>query len=611
MASRLLILAYLAAIAGAVPPGGGRPQSLSPAALAAPSDGAQLYIAEFGAGQVAVFDIAAQAVRQTIPVPDPPTGLALSADGSRLYVTGGVAAGRVHVVDVRTGRVAASIAAGHSPSAPVLSRDGKTLYVCNRFSSGVSVIDLAAQAEAARIPVTREPVAAALSPDGAHLFVANLLPAGSSNSGDVAAEISVIDTRARRVTARIRLPDGSSGVRGLCVSPDGRYVYATHLLARYQLPASQIERGWIQTNAVAIIDAATLKFVNSVLLDDLNLGAANPWGVVCTADGRHLIVAHAGTHELSLIDRRAFHEKLDRAGRGKVSDVSASASDVLNDMTFLAGIRTRVNLHGNGPRALVAVGHSVYAAGYFSGTLDAVDLRPDHPPEARTVPLGQAGPMTRERRGEMLFHDGQYCLQKWLSCSSCHPSEARPDGLNWDLMLDGVGNAKNTKSLMLAHQTPPTTWTGTRPHAEASVRAGYRYIEFVERPEDDAAAIDAWLKSLQPLPSPHLEAGRLGAAALRGKRVFERTGCAACHTGPHFTDRKQHQLGTGTGREQDTAFDTPALIEVWRTAPYLHDGRAATLKDLFAAPGLPAPHGLAATLTAGEIEDLIAFVLSL
>jgi cytochrome c peroxidase len=211
----------------------------------------------------------------------------------------------------------------------------------------------------------------------------------------------------------------------------------------------------------------------------------------------------------------------------------------------------------------------------------------------------------------MFFHDAQYCYQKWLSCSSCHPGGARPDGLNWDLMLDGVGNAKNTKSLLLAHQTPPTTATGARPNAEASVRAGYTNIQFAGRPEEDIVPVDAYLKSLRPLPSPYLENGQLSAAAVRGKRIFERNGCPGCHSGPLYTDLRLHRVGTGRGREKDTAFDTPTLIEVWRTAPYLHDGRAATLQDVFTAPGRLPPHGLASRLKPAEIQDLVAFISSL
>ena len=58
------------------------------------------------------------------------------------------------------------------------------------------------------------------------------------------------------------------GVNGVCVSPDGRYAYVTHILGRYQLPTTQLERGWMNTNALSVIDVATQKLVNTVLIDD-------------------------------------------------------------------------------------------------------------------------------------------------------------------------------------------------------------------------------------------------------------------------------------------------------------------------------------------------------
>jgi DNA-binding beta-propeller fold protein YncE len=600
----------LAAICFAAAAFAGEP--LSPLAIVPSPDARSLYVAEFTARQVAVFDVASRRVSRTIALPDRPSGLTLSADGARLYVTGGIGTGHVHIIDAGAGRVTRSIAVGHSPTAPVLAADGKTLYVCDRFGAAVDVVDLASATVTKRIPVVREPGAAVLSGDGARLFVANMLAAGPSTADHVAAEIHVIDTKANRTAAKIRLPDGGVSLRGLCFSPDGRYLYATHVLSRQRLPASQIERGWIQTNALTVIDARELRPVNTVLLDDINLGAANPWGVACTGDGKHLAIAHAGTHEISVIDRPALHGRLEGAAAGaRVTDVSVSSAAVPDDMAFLTGIRTRVPLAGNGPRGVAIVGSTVYAAEYFSGSLGVLDLDLGRPLEARSVPLGPAAEINLERRGEMLFHDAQYCYQKWLSCSSCHPGDARPDGLNWDLMLDGVGNAKNTKSLMLAWKTPPTTWTGARPDYHASVRAGFRTIEFASRPEADIQAIEAWLRSLEPMPSPVLESGALSAAAARGKRVFERAGCAGCHSGPLYTDLRQHDSGTGRGREKGVRFDTPTLIEVWSTAPYLHDGRAATLKSLFTSPDLPAPHGLGSRFKAKEIDDLIAFVSSL
>ena len=583
----------------------------SPAALSADAEGKTLYIADYTAREIAIYDTAGGNLRARIALPGHPRGLALSADGLRLYAAAAEPEGKVYVVDPARGVVLSSIAAGHTPEGLALSSDGKTLYVCNRFNNDLSVLDLQVMTEAGRIPVSRQPVAVRLSADGNHLFVANQLPAGPANAEEVAAVVSVIDTRERRVTTEIRLPDGATGVRDLALSPDGKYLYVTHVLARYQVPASQIERGWIQTNAVSVIDAGTMKFINAVLLDDISLGAANPWGVACTPDGKYLVVAHAGTHELSVIDRAAMHAKIEDAARGeRVSDVSMSRTDVANDLTFLTGIRTRVPLAGNGPRSVVVTGQTVYAGEYFSGTLSILDLRAGVPSKAVSVKLGNDVPMTAQRRGEMLFHDAQYCYQKWLSCSSCHPHEARPDGLNWDLMLDGVGNGKNTKSLLLSHQTPPTTITGTRPNAEASVRAGFEYIQFARRPEEDAAAVDAYLKSLQPAPSPYLVQGKHSAAAERGRTIFQSAGCASCHSGRLYTSMRKYNAATGRGREQGIAFDTPTLIEVWRTAPYLNDGRAVTIQDMLTSPD-SGIHYLTPRLSAEEIRDLAEFVLSL
>ena len=123
--------------------------------------------------------------------------------------------------------------------------------------------------------------------------------------------------------------------------------------------------------------------------------------------------------------------------------------------------------------------------------------------------------------------------------------------------------------------------------------------------------MDEYLKSLRPAPSPYLESGKPSAAAERGKRVFEKTGCGSCHSGPYYTDMRKHNAGTGRGQEEGTAFDVPTLVEVWRTAPYLHDGRAPTLKHLFTAPGSGGIHRLTPRLNASDIDDLVAFVSSL
>jgi len=587
-------------------------QYISPLALAADSDGRNLYVAQYTASSVAVFDVAGEKVTAVYSLPDSPTGLALSPDAKSLYVTGGSPKGRVYMVDLKTGKIRRTIRVGHTPVAPVLSGDGKTLYVCNRFNNEVVVIDLSGRnpKKVATIPVSRDPVAAAITPDGKSLLVANLLPAGAADKGYAAASVSIIDTAIRKVAANIILPDGSMNLRGICVSPDGRYAYATHILARYQLPTTQLERGWMNTNALTIIDTNTNKRVNTVLLDDIDLGAANPWAVACTADGKYICVTHAGTHEVSVIDRNALHDKLDKVAAGqKVSEVSLTADDVPNDLAFVAQMRRRIKLTGNGPRSIAVIGTKVYAGEYFTDTIGVLDIESQAVSNARSLALGQPQPVTTLRKGEKFFNDASLCFQSWQSCSSCHP-DVRADALNWDLLNDGMGNPRNTKSLLLAHKTPPAMITGAREKAEVAVRSGIKFIQFAVRPDEDAAAIDEYLKSLKPVPSPHRSGKKLSRAAKRGQALFKKAGCASCHSGPLHTDMKKYDVGTARGREAGLEFDTPTLIEIWRTAPYLNDGRAATMKELLTTYNEGDKHGVTSKLTEKQINDLAEFVLS-
>ena len=573
---------------------------LSPSAVVAAPSGKLLYISEFTAGRIAVFDIAAGKVARRIELGAAPRGIALSPDGATLYAAVGSLAGEVLVIQTASGKLSARIAVGHTPTAPVLSRAGMTLYVCNRFNDNISVIDLAAGKETGRITAVREPVAAAITPDGATLVVANLLPDGSAISEVVAAAVSLINLKTQQVR-NILLPNGSTGLLGLCLSPDGKFAYVTHTLGRYQMPTTQLERGWMNTNALSIIDVGAGKALNTVLLDDADLGAANPWGVACTADGKLLCVTHAGTHELSVIDRAGLHGKLARV---------ATAADVPSDLSFLAGLRQRIKLTGRGPRGLAVIGNQAYAAEYFSDSLAVVDLNTSATKRARSIALGSQVPMTPRRKGELLFNDGLLCFQQWQSCASCHP-DARVDGLNWDLVNDGVGNPKNVRSMLLAHKTPPAMSLGVREDAEYAVRSGIKFILFAVRPEEDAAAIDEYLKALQPVPSPHLtRQGKLSAAAARGKAVFTNAGCASCHSGAEMTSKKSYDVGTSTENDNGAALDTPTLIEVWRTAPYLHDGRSRTMMDVLTRDNKKDQHGATRGLSKQELWDLAEYVLS-
>ncbi len=585
---------------------------LSPQDVVASDDGKVLYLSLATADAVGVFDLASGKLVTTIQTPGAPAGMALDAKSNRLYVAIAKVTGCLCAIDLATGAVAGTISVGHTPGAVAMSPDGKVLYVCNRFSNSVSVVDPASQTVVATISVLREPVAAALTIDGKWLYVCNLLPVGPADGDITAASLSVIDTAARKVAREIRLPNGSTTVRGIALSPDGKFAYASHVLARYQLPTTQLERGWMNTNAVSVIDVATQSLVNTVLVDEVDLGGANPWAVACSGDGKWLCVTHAGTHEVSVIDRAGLHDRLGKAAAGqKVTDATSSGEEVPNDLAFLVDLRRRIKLSGNGPRGIVLVGNQAWVTEYFSDSIARVDLESAKRNGTLSIPLQETKPITTVRKGEMFFHDAGLCFQHWQSCASCHPGEARVDGLNWDLLNDGIGNPKSSKSMLLAHQTPPAMISGVRGSAEAAVRAGIRGIQFAVRPEEDAVAIDEYLKLLKPVPSPYRVEGQLSARAKRGQVLFQKAGCAVCHPEPLFTNLKEYNVGTGKEREVHTEFDTPTLVEVWRTGPYLHDGRAATIREMLTSFNREDKHGKTSGLSAEEIEDLAEYVLSL
>lgn len=596
---------------------------LSPTAVAAGSQGEKLYIAEETAKQVAVFDIGTAKITATIDVPSEPTGLALTGDGSRLYVTCAGAEGSVCTIDAQKLKLLRTLPVGHTPIAPVLSPDEKFVYVCNRFDNDILVIRTEDGKPIKKISALREPVAIAVTPDGAWLYVGNLLPAGPASADSVACNITIINTRTMAFEIDIALPNGSTGLHGLVASPDGRFVFASHILARYTVPTTQLERGWINTNAMSIIDARRKKLIDTVLLDDVDYGAANPWALACTSDSKFLCVTHAGTHELSVIEIAPMLEKIrDYHRRTGVSTQSFSGgsytaygsgtiSNIPNELSFLYGIRKRVKLPGKGARSLVILGRKAYVAEYFTDTLTLVDISDTSRFKTTPVALGPKRQMTDERWGHLLFNDASICFQGWQSCASCHPSDARVDALNWDLLNDGLGNPKNTKSLLLAHQTPPSMILGIRENAEEAVRAGIRHIQFAVRPEEEAAAIDAYLKSLEPVLSPYLVDGRLSESAERGRKIFQTAGCASCHSGRLHTDLQSYDVGTAVGLDEGKKFDTPTLVEVWRTAPYLNDGRATTIEEVITKFNPNDRHGVTSNLTDNELKDLAQFVLSL
>ncbi len=580
------------------------------------------------------------------------------------------------VVVVRVGRVGGDSTGDGATSMEIVGRfevgqgpsdvavapmrgDGETsIFVSNQFSGTVTEIAWPTGAMAREFDVGREPSAMKITPDGKFLVIANMLPEHRADASRTMSSVRIVEVESGEVH-RVELLNGITNLKDIALSPDGNYAFVTGTIGNYITVPIQVVGGWIVENIFTIIDIPNHEMVETVYLDDTIRGTANPWGIDVAEDGSFLVFTASGTNEVVFMPFNQVMEIVTlrpsprRPGLGSYTYFSRPEGEVR------LPIRMRVTLGVPGMRRVLIRGNRVWVAALFEDaigrltiTLDPpyefypekgplypaaplpvrpeedvvtsadpplhfIELEPFSPLKGVTIKreIARLGPkpvLTSERKGMILFHSALPCMEHWQSCVTCHP-DARVDALNWDLLNDGIGNPKSSKSLLLSHETPPSMITGVRKDAETAVRAGVVHILFSQLPEEDYQAMDDYLRALRPVPSPRLVDGRLSESAKRGKILFEsdRTGCSSCHPAPLFTDLSLHRTGSHSYNDTHTRFDTPTLIEVWRTAPYMNNGHYLTIRDVL----LDAKHGnkdgKLDQLTDQELDDLIEYVLSL
>ncbi len=537
------------------------------------------------------------------------SGLDITKDGKIAFVSLYQPNGKLLKIDLDASKVIASVDIDHFPRAVTLSDNGKFAFVANQFKNEVRKIDTAKMQVVGTAKAIRDPFAVGATKDGNWLVIVNQLPEakGGLYEENISAAVNLVDAKKMQTIATINLPNGAINAQDVAISPDDKYAYVTHIVARFNVPTTQVERGWINTNAVSVIDIKNKKLLATVLIDDIELGAANPYGIIVAENGKKLVVAQSGSHEICVIDRIGMHKKINMAYKNN-KDANKVFEDICNDLSFLSGMKKRIPLKGFGPRHLCEANGKIIVALYYSDVINTIDLNNN---QVKRFSIGGNEKLNEIRRGDLFYHDASLCFQKWLSCITCH-TEVRSDALNWDLLNDGIGNPKQSKSMLFSHFTPPSMITGVREHAYAAVRKGIRYIQFTRRPERDAVAIDKYLMSLRPIPSPYLDkTGNLSESALNGEFLFEQAKCNICHNGEYFTDMKKHDVDSGLDEYKGFKFDTPTLREVWRTAPYLYDGRAKSVFDMLKIHNKSDKHGKTSNLSDKDLRDLEQYILTL
>ena len=539
--------------------------------------------------------------------------LLLSADAKYLYVATGSENGKVEVFDTNTNAKVGEVAVGHTPSALALSENGRVLYVANRFDGTIQAIALTNGAvdqttsAGEEIYVTREPMSMAIS--GNKLYIGGHLPTGSMTDATISSEVVVVNTSNMAVSKVITMIDGSTNLKDIALSPDGKYLYVSHALGRYNVATTHVDRGWIYTNAITEIQTSDDTVRATMLVDDLDLGAGNPWGIDVSTD--KIVLSVSGTRELMILDRNGLREKIEKVYSGTLggNGYLETPDDISVDLTFTTEYKQRIDLGEDGPRGIELMCNKIYTANYYSGSISVYDMSDD---SLETIDLTTLKSEDAVRGGERLWNDATICFGQWQSCASCHP-DARADALNWDNMNDGMGTPKQARSMVGSWERGRVMATGIRQDTKTANRAGLKYICFnAGFPESEMEKIDAYTASLTAEVSPYLEDGKLTESALRGKSLFEgKANCASCHSGDLYGADVLIYENYVDSDTETRGLLVPPLVEAWRTGPYLHDGSAATIMDVLTSRNVTGTHGNASDLSESELTDLCNYVLSL
>lgn len=298
-----------------------------------------------------------------------------------------------------------------------------------------------------------------------------------------------------------------------------------------------------------------------------------------------------------------------------------------------------------------------------------------------TLPLGlehsslvipEDNPLTREKveLGKLLFFDKRLSANATIACASCHiPSLALTDGQPVSTGIHRQQGGRGAPTAINRAFSSAQFWDGRAGTLEEqSIGPFVNPIEHGFSSHDELVAKVQQFAGYQPLFDQAFGSGpitvkligkaiasfqrtllsgnsaydqfgvggnemALSAKAQNGFRVFVGKGqCLRCHFGFNFTDERFHNLGVDwdkdhidVGRFAVTknpkdlgAFKTPTLREVARTAPYMHDGRFATLPqvvDFYDQGGIPNPHLDPAmkplNLADQEKKDLVEFLHAL
>ncbi|MCC7535415.1 MAG: c-type cytochrome [Deltaproteobacteria bacterium] len=619
--SVLVLVTVLAAMLGCSSSGDGGTSGSGTTGIA--RDGALLVLADEDNGEAVLVDTEAWSVVGTVRLDEfdgersRPDHVTVSSDG-RAYVSL-MGSRAVAEIDLASRRVLRRIATPAEPRGVALSRDERTLYVASATTMSVASIDRQSGSETGRTSVPAEPRAIAVHTDGSLLVS---LPRAASAvrisgaMGPLAAQYD-LSTRTGARTGQVDVrPMRASTV---ATSPTEDEGYVLHAWASDQVITRTIPGEYYSTsqgqrvaNGVTSVDLGD----DTVIDDDRRMppaltfgtpnvsstggffpggsvepGFAGPSASVIDPSGQWLFVAGETSGTVAAIPLR----RSTRAStEGGWSYAELATGD---DAVGLRGL------------AISPDGKRLYAHSVFGRKLfELVSNGNGGIRRSRTLELPASSLGQEERIGRSLFYSSVNPRMTTtngmgIACATCH-IEGRDDGRTW-IFMDGRRQTQTTAGGILS--TAPFHWAG-------DIAAIHNLDRLVAGMGGDgtirSADFDAIAAYIDTIPAPDMQREETTLVA-RGRELFESTAsCAGCHAGAQLTDNQVHSVSMPGSLDTLTLAQTPSLVGVRVGAPYLHDGRAATLRevlDMSRGTG----HGTLDGLSDEDLDALVAYVETL
>lgn len=592
--------------------------------IAITPDGECLIVVNPDSNTVSLVDTVTLTVRAEIPVGVNPINVAVAPDGALAYVAN-QGSNSLSLVDIEAGTVLGAIGVGNRPAGIAVSPSGELLAVAELGDDRVRLLNLPDLDTVSVLSTTDRPQGLAFTPDGRRLLITHLL------SGDVTilpmmiyhtylplvsgSQTGIIETQnppfspsQESVAASIPTWLNVAPAPAVIINSTGTRAYLPQTMANGLGYNTGFDTTVFPKVSVLNLETNAHQTSEHISLPETDRPVGLPWDAALSRNDTELWVVHSASNDVSVID---------------ISNPTRP--------TRVANIPV-----GDNPRGIVLSpnGNTAYVNNTLAGTVSVVDASSYNVTAVITVTTIPLPPALLH--GKRLFFSSaqpELTQARWISCNTCHV-EGEQDGRTWLLQyLDDVPPGKepvirrNTTSLLGMIETYPLRWSAEwneSADSEFSVRFeqfgaglidGDMYSTRDGPPNQgrsyDLDCLALFIDSLAVPARTHA----LTPAELRGKALFESAGtdCTTCHPAPLYTDLQVHDVGTANGEGEwfGPLIDTPTLRWLYDSAPYLHDGSAATLHEVLTTKNMNDEHGVTSQLSQQEMADLVAFLLAL